>query len=46
MLDKHQYVVEPIKRTEALPLVQAFHYAKGASNTAVFLHGLKRGGHL
>jgi hypothetical protein len=45
-LRKADWVVRPVEIDTARRLVHAFHYAKGASNTATYLHGLFRAGDL
>jgi hypothetical protein len=39
-LNKEDFEVRLVPRHEAMPLIKAHHYAKGGSNTAVFVHGL------
>lgn len=39
-LRKEDWEVRPVSITTARGLVERFHYAKGASNTATYLHGL------
>ena len=39
-LRREDWDVRPVSITEARNLVEAHHYAKGASNTGVFIHGL------
>jgi hypothetical protein len=39
-LRKEDWEVRPVSIKIARELVKAFHYAKGASNTATYLHGL------
>lgn len=39
-LSKHDWFVAPVPIAEARALVASHHYAGGASNTAVYLHGL------
>lgn len=41
-LKKRDYEVRPVSIGVARRLVEDFHYAAGASNTAVYLHGLFR----
>ena len=43
-LRKEHWGVRPVPIADARPLVEQFHYAKGASNTATYLHGLYRVG--
>lgn len=40
LLSKHEWLVAPVPIAEARRLVEQYHYAGGASNTGVFLHGL------
>jgi hypothetical protein len=47
MMDKlrrSEWLVRPVDRLVALNLVEQFHYAKGAANTATYCHGLFRKG--
>jgi len=39
-LDKSQWIVRPIDLSIARALVTKYHYAKGATNTRVYTHGL------
>ena len=41
-LRKSEWEVRPVDLVVAYDLVHAYHYAKSASNTAVYLHGLFR----
>lgn len=41
-LQKSDWIVIPIPRKEAARFIERHHYARGASNTAVFTHGLMR----
>ena len=43
-LRKSDYVVRPVSIATARRMVEAHHYAKGASNTRTYLHGLFRVG--
>ena len=38
--DKNDWYVAPASLKEAQELVRQFHYSKGGSNTAVYVHGL------
>ena len=40
VLRKSEWEVRTVGLDVARPLVEAFHYSKGASNTATYLHGL------
>ena len=43
-LRKEEWEVRPVEIAVARELVETYHYAKGASNTRTYLHGLfKRG---
>lgn len=42
MLRKADWFVDSVPKSAALAMVQRHHYARGASNTATFLHGLYR----
>lgn len=44
VLRKAEWEVKPMAISEALPIVEQYHYAHGASNTATALHGLYRKG--
>lgn len=44
VLRKADWTVRPVSQDQALRLVQDLHYARGASNTRTFLHGLFREG--
>lgn len=44
VIRKKDWVVRDVSIAVARRLVEEFHYAKGASNTATFLHGLFREG--
>ena len=43
-LKKREWEVRPMPIYEARPIVEKYHYARGASNTATELHGLYRRG--
>ena len=44
VLRKSNWEVRPIPISEARPIVEQYHYARGAANTATALHGLYRRG--
>ena len=41
-LRKEDWTVREVSRAMALPLIEEHHYARGAANTATYLHGLFR----
>ena len=41
-LNKSEWEIRKVDLSVALPLVKKYHYARGASNTATYLHGLFR----
>ena len=45
-LKKHEWYVRGVELATAQRLVKALHYAKGGSNTAVYVHGLFKVGDL
>lgn len=43
-LKKEEWVVKPISKSTARALVERYHYAKSATNTGVYTHGLFKKG--
>lgn len=43
-LRKNEWIVKPIDKSTARALVEKYHYAKSASNTGVYTHGLFKKG--